>query len=234
MKSSMSVLQSRGFVEESRIVIDESIDKNLLKKKLISDIPTDRTKAAMMIKKLNRKELIPDLLEALVTEKKLYSKIAIAEALIHFGDEAVERIIPYLGRIGNNQHHQLPSQPFGKDNYPCPRDIVARILVHMNVIVISKLLKQWEKFSRFQKLEAIDILGHVSFYHKNKEALPLLLELYENNRNDSVMIWKLIRAFSAFEDERVIVILNNTITRKEIEQHVCEAKRSLRLIKKRN
>lgn len=236
MKSSgHSLLLSRGFIKESDIIIDHyDISENNLRERLFSKIPVERTKTAIIIKKLKIKESVPDLLEALRDEKKLYSKIAIQEALISLKDQSVEKLIPYLGSIGKNQYHKLPSKPFEKNNYPLPRDIVARILVNCGIDVIHKLLNEFKKLKRYEMLEAIDVLGYISFYHKNNESLPLLLDLYDKNKKDSIMIWKILRAFSAFNDERVILILEDIINKKEIIQYTWEAKRSLRLLKHRN
>ena len=234
MKSSMGVLISRGYIEESEIIINYDTSKDILREQLVSKIPIERTKAALIIKKMKIKELVPNLIEALKIEKKLYSKIAIQKALISLKNESINKLIPYLGTIGKNQHCELPSKPFGKDNYPCPRDVVAMILIYCGINVIHNLLKRFNKLSRYQKLEAVDVLGHISFYQNNNESLPLLLDLYENNKNDSVMIWKIIRAFSSFNNDRVILILNEIINKSYQPQYVWEAERSLRLLKKRS
>lgn len=102
------------------------------------------------------------------------------------------------------------------------------------VDVISILLIEVDKMQREQLLEAIDVMGNISYYYKNTESLNFLLNLFEGNKNDELMIWKIIRAFSAFSEPKIIKILEVVINDSKIEQHVWEAKRSLRLIKKRN
>lgn len=233
MKSSVSDLQSRGYVDESKIIIDEKTDTIFLGNKLFSEIPTDRTEAAMIIKMRNIEKLIPKLIEALKIEKKLYCKLAISDALVSFKEKSVEFLIPYLGSIGKNQHHKLPSKPFRKDSYPLPRDIVARILVKNGIIAVPKIIEQIETLSRTQILESIDVLGHISFYTKDETSLPVLLELYNNNKEDKVMIWKLLRSFSAFNNEEVTLILNKVKNVSTNKVFLWEVERSLGLIEKR-
>jgi hypothetical protein len=232
VKSSINELKSRGFVDKSQINYDVSVPS--LKNLLASETPEKRTLAAIIIQEKNISRLIPDLISAVKIEKKLYSKIAISEALISFKEKSIEKLIPLLGQIGNNQHQKLPTKPFKKDNYPLPRDIIARILSQMGVYVIFLLLTEAEKMSRNQLLEAIDLMGNISYYSKNSESLKFLLNLFEKNKNDELMTWKIIRAFSSFSEAKIVKILEKIINNSKIEQHVWEAKRSLRLIKKRN
>ena len=232
MKSSINELKSRGFVDKSQINHDVSVPS--LKNLLASETPEKRTLAAIIIQEKNISCLIPDLILSLKIEKKLYSKIAISEALISFKEKSIENLIPLIGQIGNNQHKKLPTKLFSKDNYPLPRDIIARILSQMSVDVIPILLNEAYKMPRDQLLEAIDVMGNISYYSKNSESLNLLFNLFEKNRNDKLMIWKIIRAFSAFSDTKIIKELEKVSVDSKIEQHLWEAKRSLRLINKRN
>ncbi len=48
------------------------------------------------------------------------------------------------------------------------------------------------------------------------------------------MIWKIIRAFSSFNNERVILLLIDIINSNYQPVYVWEAERSLRLLKKHN
>jgi hypothetical protein len=137
------------------------------------------------------------------------------------------------GYVSKNQHYDLPVKPFKKDNYPLPRDIVARILVNIGISVIPDLINNCKTLSRIQILEAIDVLGHISFYTKEKSSLAQLLKLYNDNKDDNVMRWKLLRSFSAFDDDAVKMILSNTIKESSIKAHLWEAKRSIRLIEQR-
>lgn len=232
MKSSINKLKSRGFVDKSQIDYDVSVTS--LKNLLASETPEKRTLAAIIIQEKNTSCLIPNLISALKIEKKLYSKIAISETLINFKDKSIVPLIPLLGQIGNNQHQKLPKAPFKKDNYPLPRDIVARILSQMGVDVISILLNSVDRMQRDQLLESIDVIGNITYYSQSTDSLIFLLDLFEKNKNDKLMIWKIIRAFSSFSEAKVMEILGKIINDSKIVQHVWEAKRSLRLIEKRS
>ena len=232
MKSSINKLKSRGFVDKFQIDYDVSVTS--LENLLTSETPEKRTLAAIIIQEKNIFCLIPNLISALKIEKKLYSKIAISETLINFEEKSIEPLIPLLGQIGNNQHQKLPKAPFKKDNYPLPRDIVARILSQMGVDVISILLNAVDRMLRDQLLESIDVMGNITYYSQNTDSLIFLLDLFEKNKNDKLMIWKIIRAFSSFSEAKVIEILEKIINDSKIEQHVWEAKRSLCLIKRRS
>ncbi len=61
----------------------------------------------------------------------------------------------------------------------------------------------------------------------------MLNKLYNDNKDDNVMRWKLLRSFSAFDDDAVKMILSNTIKESSIKAHIWEAKRSIRLIEHR-
>ena len=233
VKSTIKELELRGYVNKAEIVNTSRINKTSLKKQLMSQIPTDRTTAVLIIKKNNGLELIPNLIDALILESKLYCKIAISESLIEFKEKSVKMLIPCLGTIGKNRHYDLPIKPFKKDSYALPRDIVARILVNIGISVIPDLINNCKTLSRIQILEAIDVLGHISFYTKEKSSLAQLLKLYNDNKDDNVMRWKLLRSFSAFDDDAVKMILSNTIKESSIKAHIWEAKRSIRLIEHR-
>ena len=230
MKSSINELKSRGFVDKSQIDYDVSVLS--LKKQVASETPEKRTLAAIIIQEKDISCMIPDLISALKIEKKLYCKIAISETLISFKEKSIEKLIPLLGQIGSNQHQKIPEEPFKKDNYPLPRDIIARILSQMGVNVIPILLNAVDRMPRDQLLEAIDVIGNITYYSKNTDSLIFLLNLFEENKDDELMIWKIIRAFSAFSELEIIKILERVINNSNVEQHVWEAKRSLRLIKK--
>lgn len=72
----------------------------------------------------------------------------------------------YLGKIGNNQHKVLPSNGFNKNNYPLPRDIIARTLAHMNEVILPELLDVLKSNNILAIREVIDAIGFICFYHK--------------------------------------------------------------------
>lgn len=125
MKSSVEELKSRGFVDKSQIDYKIDIPVQLLKKLLKSNSPEERTSTAIIIQQNHIYDLIPELIVAFKAENKLYSKIAISEVLISFKEKTIKKILPFLGKIGKNQHKKLPAKPFNKDNYPLP-EILSR------------------------------------------------------------------------------------------------------------
>ena len=231
MKSSADVLETRGFIDEKSVSAEDYSDNVSLIEQLKSDESAARTRAAIIIRRRAAAELIPELIAALKSESKLYSKIEISNALISFGESSVGPLIGCLGEIGNNQHRALPGKPFGKDSYPLPRDIAARILVNIGEPVIDPLMAA--ELTSGQMREAVDVLGHISFYSDDKRALPFLINCYADNSGDKVLRWKLIRALSAFENEESLLLLNTIVSDSRIDAFVWEAERSLRLISSR-
>lgn len=231
MKSSKKNLISRGFINTTDFKI-KSYDPVILSTQLHSQIPIERTDAALTIKQLNLLELLPDLINVLISEKKLYCKIALSESLIHFKPESIHPLLPLLGTIGTNQHKTLPTKAFKKNSYPLPRDIVARILSKMGNEVIPEIIQNINTFEVFQLAEAIDVLGYISFYSQDNSALPILKNLYKSYDNNELIRWKIIRSFSAFRDEEVLALLQNCIASDSSQPHKIEAERSYSIITK--
>jgi len=231
MKSNIDDLEKRGFVHENEVKAADFKSMTSLIEQLKSSTAIERTKAAILIQKKHLGELIPELITALSTESKLYSKIEISNALISFKESSIRPLIPQLGKIGKNQHKTLPVKPFNKDSYPLPRDIIARILVHIRGSVISEIITA--ELSHIQLPEAVDVLGHISFYTNDCEALPYLMKCYSEKHNDKIIMWKIIRAFSAFNNEEITSLLKNVIKNSTLKEMVWEAERSVRIIKAR-
>ena len=80
-------------------------------------------------------------------------------------------------------------------------------------------------------LEAIDVMGHISFYSDDTTSLSILLELFHGNRDDEVLIWKVLRALSAFGASEVGELLEEVREGSSVAAHVWEAERSLGLLK---
>jgi hypothetical protein len=64
-------------------------------------------------------------------KKKLYTKIAICEAIEAYGVSSLPYLVPLLGKIGNNQHKKAGFYDLDKKSYPLPRDIAARIIIRI-------------------------------------------------------------------------------------------------------
>lgn len=83
-----------------------------------------------------------------------------------------------------------------------------------------------------QKVEIIDVIGHIAFNYNDYRSKNVLLNAY-NSTEDELLKWKIIRAFQSFDSEEIKIILdelingNNKVFREE-------AKRSLMQIEKRS
>jgi hypothetical protein len=67
----------------------------------------------------------------LENEKKLYTKIALSEAIAEYGVLSLKYLIPLLGKIGKNQHKKVALVDINKKSYLLPRDIAARIIIRI-------------------------------------------------------------------------------------------------------
>ena len=177
MKSSKEALAARGFVEEGSVSSD-GWDEESLASALRSSVAVERSTAAIAIGKGGLSLCIPMLIDALSIEKKLYTKLAISDALVLLGEPAVLPLVGILGKVGSNQHNVLPVKPFLKKSFPLPRDIGARILVRMGPVVLPLLHGEIPSMERDSILESIDVMGHISFYSDDTSSLSILLELF--------------------------------------------------------
>ena len=100
MKSSVDQLAARGFAPphaDNDYATTPGISIVLM---LTKGTPVERTIAARLIAHRKNTSDIPGLCDALVKETKLYTKIALCEALASFGESAIPHLLPLLGRIG--------------------------------------------------------------------------------------------------------------------------------------
>lgn len=100
--------QKRGQVSETEIKQHEGSPIEELARLLNSSNPKSRTVGAILMGNKKATEMIPELCKHLQTEKSLYSRIAVSEALGEMGESAVKPLIQLLGKIGNNQEKELP------------------------------------------------------------------------------------------------------------------------------
>jgi hypothetical protein len=232
MKSNNEQLRSRGYIEEHDFVLYQGASREALTLMLESTVATDRTIAARVLVKYRDIEVARLLVTRLVAETKLYTKIALSESLGEFGSMACPLLVNHLGAIGTNQYKALPESPFKKGNYPIPRDIIARTICKIGTPALS-YLKEVLYTGRYEQiLEAIDAIGFISYYNADDACLVDLLAMMSRYTEDSLMIWKAIRALQSFADSEVIEILNAYV-HSPIEQHRWEAVRSLRQIEKK-
>ncbi len=225
MKSTEQVLQSRGMTNEEAIKKYSHYTKSKLLNLILSKVAEERTIASRLLVNYKTSDVLDVLIKAFCKEKKLYTKIALSESIATFGREASEKLVPLLGTIGNNQHKVLPEKVFKKKNYPLPRDIVARTLIRIGIEALGPLESCLNLNQNHQILEAIDAIGFISYYEKDDTLLDSLL-LLQSRSEDSLILWKIIRALQAFKTEEVIKILEDYLE-SDIEAFRFEAKRSL-------
>ena len=231
MKSKLEQLESRGYLE--KINLDSYILSINEKLELIKNkIPKNRTLGARLLKsEVANEEIIEKLIEALKIEKKLYCKIEISELLTSYGELSVKYLLKVIAKIGSNQHKSLPLNEFKKNNYPLPRDIVARILAHIGKAALSEILVIFKSFSLKELSEIIDVIGFVCFYDYQKDIYEVLKECYEEYTQNDLIKWKIIRAFSAFPESKGFLELEYAkLTNESLK---LEVNRSLSLINKK-
>ena len=221
--------KNRGEVSEKELNMFSAHTDNELIEFLKSTKPTQRTCAAIILGDRKSEVAIDALCQALKTEKSLYSKIAISEALGQIGISALPSLMKLLGKIGNNQHKNLPEKAFEKKSYPLPRDIVARTVTKIGESALVILIDSAPGLNKESLSEAIDAIGFISYYSKNLSAWDILKKLFEVYKNDDLISWKLIRAMQAFPLKETIEILeyqkNNhckIAIRKEAERSIAQ------------
>jgi hypothetical protein len=227
MKSSTIDLTNRGWVSEEFYTRYLDLSNDDLYIFLKSTIPSKRTVAAQIIKIRKSTAFVNALITALSHEQKLYSKIAISEALGTLGEMATRSCIPYLGKIGNNQHKQLPAKPFMKNNYPLPRDIIARTICKTGQLAIPVMLEEIDIDNIQQLSEAIDAIGYISYYTKDHSAQKFILSLFQHHHDNDIIAWKILRSLMSFPNTQVVNFLKQIIETTNIPQLRWEAQRSL-------
>jgi len=231
MKSTLEQLKSRGYVEDADIALYLHYDKDMLIELLSSKVATERTIAVRLLTKFKDSDILDALIVCLSKENKLYTKIAVTESIAGFGKEACVKLIPLLGRIGTNQHKTLPTKPFNKQNYPLPRDIVARTICKIGVVAIKPLCECLKSSEYHRILEAIDAIGFISYYHNDYSSLGAIVALRDMYKDDALMVWNILRALQSFPRQESIELLNGYTT-SDVMQHRWEAQRSLEQIEK--
>lgn len=230
MKSKIEKIENRGFITAGieNKYLDTTFGQRIILLK--SKLPTDRTLGARLLTKNSDLSTIDYLIDALIKEKKLYTKIEICNSLVSFGIDAVMPLIGFLGKIGNNQHKDVPNTGFKKNSYPLPRDIVSRTIIRIGSKAIPDLLRVLDSNDLILLSEAIDTIGFICFYEYQNNVFEFLIKCFDSNVDNNLIKWKIFRAMSAFPESesflREQLQLNNEPLKLEIE-------RSLLLIKER-
>jgi hypothetical protein len=154
--------------------------------------------------------------------------------LKEYGEKSIPYLIPLLGTIGNNQHKKIEIIDMGKKSYPCPRDVVAMILIRIGPKVFQELQRILiEDKNKNQIHEAIDIIGHITWNFKDYSMEKVLLEYYNKHKENEFIRWKITRAFQSFNSIEIKNILENII-KTDINKIIMEeANRSINRIENR-
>lgn len=227
MKSDNFKKLQRGFLErdyktERKYTFSEKV--NLLNSK----IPRDRTLGARFLAHDKTEDSVSALIDALKSEKKLYTKLEICNSLVEIGELSIKPLISVLGEIGDNQHKSVPKKQFGKKNYPLPRDIAARTLIRFKKQALTELLIILKARGTNELSEAIDAIGYICFYNNTPEVFEKLRTCYYTNIENELIRWKIIRAMSAFRESYSFLVEQN---KNPINKNLSlEFDRSIRLI----
>ncbi|MCP4021122.1 MAG: hypothetical protein GY729_04715 [Desulfobacteraceae bacterium] len=233
MKSTPEELRARGFAFENDVEQFKNLNESGLKALACDPLPWKRTVGIKLMALKKRAADIPWFIAILKNEKKLYTKIAISDVLAEWGETAAEQLIPELGSIGNNQHKVPALVDLNKKSFPLPRDIVARILIRMGPSILPGIIIIIKTGTPLQKSEAIDVFGHITFYHGRAEDESVLFELWEQCDGDELIKWKIIRALQAFPTQKACLFLKDLKSYGKNEIAVLEAQRSLARIEEK-
>ena len=230
MKSNTEQLESRGYVAEGmeNDYPDTSFEQRI--KLLTSKLPTDRTLGARLLSGCPDSSAIDYLIDALKIEKKLYPKIEISNSLVSFGLDAVVSLTALLGKIGVNQHSEVPAEGFKKGSYPLPRDIAGRTLIRIGPVALPHLLEVLDTPDLIQLSEAIDAIGFICFYDYQPNVVGYLEDCFYRNSNHDLIKWKILRALSAFPESELFLKEQLELASASLKS---EIERSLSLIAKR-
>ena len=220
----------RGETSLQEDLLLEPCENALLMGYLFHHTPKIRTSAAKILGQREYGPAVPALCRALKLEGKLYPRLAICDALAIIGRPSIPPLIDLLGEIGGNQEKSLPVQGFYKNSYPLPRDIAARTLTRIKEPALNGLLDAIKTTPLFKTEQAVDALGHISFYTRNRSALCALQQLVKENHGADILYWKVIRAFAAFDDETVIRRLQDDLSTHPLPPIRWESARSLGMI----
>jgi len=227
MKSKTDKLEERGFLVAG---LEEKYSETNFEQRIAfleSKIAVERTVGARLLTKSSNFVSINYLINALIKEKKLYPKIEICNTLVTFELEAVGPLIDLLGKIGKNQHKEIPKKKFNKKSYPLPRDIASRTLTRIGSKALPQLTRILETNNLTQLSELIDAIGFICFYEPQKNIYKLLKDCYCSNSENKIIKWKIIRAMSAFPESELFLKEQQSLTS---EVFNLEIERSLSLI----
>ncbi len=212
MKSSQEQLRSRGYAAPEEIRPYRKKSQNELLELLNDKDAVARTAAASLLKMEPETEIpvAAALVKRLSAEKCLYTRLAICEALERGGRETALQMLPFLGKIGGNQHKSLPDRVSQKKSYPLPRDIIARTLAKMPPEVFPVLLQVLQGDDTEKICEILDAVGFMAFYHpelSTPEHAEMVFAVMERYPNHKLLLWKAIQCLCAFPSQKTEQLL---------------------------
>ena len=236
-KSSLDDLRKRGYIDDLDISEYEEKTKEDLATLLQDQDAVVRSMAAKALGRFCQSDdakLAEALLEQLLREKKLYTRLELAVALEQGKIKTAQRMTAYLGMIGSNQYKELPQRPSLKKSYPLPRDLIARSLGRMEVSIAPVLYEILETGSIEEISEVLDAIGFLFFYHPDKvclEAVEKILDVINRYSDKEIIVWKGIVCLSAFPCEKAVNYLRSISREHNNPLLQMEAERSLRIMK---
>ena len=230
-------LRKRGMIEQADIDKYMVCNREELFAMTLVNEPVLRTVAFNILSKryLNEEVFSNHLLNKLSVEKCLYTRLEICRILELGNLSTAEKMLEYLGTIGDNQYKELPNRSSKKESYPLPRDIIARTLANMNIVIFPMLITSLSSKPDLVIAEILDAIGFMVFYHQElatEENLKCILDCMDRYEKQPVIYWKIITCLSAFPQDKVHAILKLLIEESSEPLFVEEAKRSLALITK--
>jgi HEAT repeat protein len=231
MKSTNDQLKNRGFALDEDILQYENCNENELLKLLQDKNAYKRTISIKLLSKNPKEKYIPLFCEMLKNNEKLYTKLELQNSLKYYGQKSIPYLIPLLGTIGYNQHKKVEIVDINKKSYPCPRDIIAMILIRIGPKVFPEMKRLLAEDKNMNQIhEAIDIIGHITWNFEDYCMEKILLKYYYKHKDNEFIRWKLIRAFQSFNSKEIKNILENAIEADKNKIIIEEAKRSINRI----
>lgn len=236
MKTSNEVLHKRGFFTSEDINKFQNNSDHELFQLINSPIPAERSTAIFLLSErlhIENLDFVNILLERLCIEKSLYTKLEICKALEKGNEETATLMLPYLGRIGNNQYKALPDRSSRKKSYPLPRDIIARSLGRMNTSILPVLFHELNHSNEEQISELIDAIGFMLFYNPDyikDDYFNTVINTMDRFSENNLIVWKCITCLSSFRTQACIKKLTQINDNSQNSLISSEAERSLALI----
>lgn len=238
MNTDIETLRSRGYIEQDNIYEYEKKSKKELIDLLDDKIPCVRSSASKALSlsyDMNEIEISKIILEKLLKEKKLYTRIEMGAALERGYEITAQQMVQYIGKIGKNQHKKLPDSPSKKISFPLARDFITRSLARMDIRVMPVLINVLDSQDEEKIAEILDAIGYMAFYNLRAAKLEYtekVIDTISKYKNNEVIYWKGILCLSGFPWQKSVDFLKKVIETENESLFVEEAKRSLRLLKR--